>query len=453
MSKTPKRRATGNRTFLEYISFDPLIVAHPRFPRGVPLYGTMPAGAQRGPIRESVWTGIYANAWFDGFGGWALPSIDRSRGALIAGRILLCLGLAPTLLILWGTTTAVTRMWRGGWDDTLIAMLFISGAMVATFIHGTLAVTTHFALKATYFMPMTVAFGFWFALGLKSLGNWKPTLLRLVAIEGTVLAGVTVLVFTQGLMLDGRGGSGSGRSVWMWENLDGVVYYASGDRITARRLFSSSARSHWYVASENLASLDFEEGRLQQAIPLLDEAARLNRRQVSGLPADVEHEINLTQAEYLNSEAVIFHAMGALAKALTAATSAVTLKPDFPEPYYNLGVLQLLWASDHDAAENDPETKRQLIREASAHLAVAAHMDPGFVRAAGALGVSQSLLGDCRAAVPRLKWALQPPPGTRREFPVETGRGDTSMSIGRRKVIAQLPRELQPDYQLGLCEQ
>jgi 4-amino-4-deoxy-L-arabinose transferase-like glycosyltransferase len=74
----------GERTLLEYITFDPLILADPQFPRGLPLFLPVPAGAKRGPIIESVWTGIYANAWFDGFGGFAVPSIARSRGGCSA---------------------------------------------------------------------------------------------------------------------------------------------------------------------------------------------------------------------------------------------------------------------------------------------------------------------------------------------------------------------------------
>jgi tetratricopeptide (TPR) repeat protein len=327
-------------------------------------------------------------------------------------------------------------------------MLFISGAMVATFILGTLSVTMHTALKATYFMPITVAFGFWLALGLKNVGDAKPILALLVAIEGAVLAGVSVLVFTQGLVLDWRVGTAGYEH--MYENLEGVVYYAAGDRVTARKLFSSSARKHWHPALENLATLDYEEGRLPQAIRSLDEAAQLLGRQIDGFKVDVQREVSMTRAEYLSSEAVIFHAMEARDNALTAAKSAVSLKPDFPEPYYNLGVLELLQAIGPGAA--DAEAKRKLMQEASEHLAEAVRLDPGFVQAAGALGVSQALLGDCHAAAPRLKWALQPPRGTRREFPVETGRGDTTVSIGRRKLIAQLPGELQPDYQLRLCE-
>lgn len=441
-------QSKGKRTLLEYITFDPLILAHPEFPRTVPLYGPIPAGTERGPIPESVWTGIYANAWFDGFGGWAVRPIARSRGSLIAGRVLLSLGLLPTFLIVWGGMTAMIRLWRRGWDDTLVAMLFISGAMLATFIQGTQAVPTHAALKATYFMPMTVVFSFWFAHGLKSLGKSR-ILALLVAAEGAALAGVSVLMFTQGLILDGPIDPRFGLEGW--ENLDGTIYYAGGDRVTARRLFASSARKHYHPALENLAALDYEEGRLPQAIQSLDEANRVLGSQVYGFKIDVQREVNMTRAEYLNSEAVIFHAMGALDKALAAARSAVSVKPDFPEPYYNLGVLELLQAIDHDAT--DAEAKRKLVQEASEHLAAAVQLDSGFVPAAGALGVSQALLGDCRTAAPRLKWALHPPPGTRREFPVETGRGDTSVSIGRRKLIAQLPEELQPDHHLRLCEQ
>jgi tetratricopeptide (TPR) repeat protein len=443
-------QTNGTRTLLEYITFDPLILLEPQFPRGLPLVGEVPAGAVRGPIRESVWTGIYANAWFDGFGGWVLPAIVFNEGALFAGRVLLGLGLVPTMLILCGGVTAVVSLWRRGWDDTLVAMLIIAGAMVLSFVYGTHIVKGHHAIKATYFMPITVVFSFFFALGLKTLANAKPTLLPFVAVEAVLLAAASALVFTQGIIFE-RDFSG----LWTFElrNQEGIVYYAGGDRSTAKRLFVSSARHRWHLAWENLATLDFEAGQPEKALRLLSGAAELIEKQTFGTKEDKEYLINATRAEYLNSQAVILHAMGSLDQALTAANTAVSLTPDFPELYYNLGVLTLLRAMNDDLEGNNLEAKRQLIRDASEQLATAVRLDPGFVPAAAILGVSKALLGECSAALPALRWALAPPAGTRREFPVETGRGDVhSASIGRRKIIAELPEELHAAYRLRLCE-
>lgn len=441
----------GNRTLLEYITFDPLILWEPQFPRGLPLAGEVPKDAKRGPIRESVWTGMYANSWFDGFGNWVLPAIDRNGGTRFAGRLLLSLGLVPTLIILFGMVTGATRSVRREWDDTIVAMLLITGAMVATFVQGTRVAPLHAAIKATYFMPITVVFSFWFALGLKVLSDRKRRCVSLVAFEGAVLAVAAVLVFTRGLIFETNH---RGYGALAWENLEGMVYYAAGDRSTARRLFSSSARRRWHLALENLAALDFEEGKPQTALQYLEAAAQLERQQAFGIEEDAKYVIRMTQADYLNSKAVILHTMKSRGQALAAAKAAVNLGPDFAEPYYNIGVLTLFEALDGQEDGTNPERNRRLIREASRYLTTAVRLDPGLMPAVAALGVSQALAGDCDAAVPMLRQALDPPPGVRRAFPAETGTGDLhAAALGRRRLIESLPKELEPPYDVGPCKE
>jgi tetratricopeptide (TPR) repeat protein len=237
------------------------------------------------------------------------------------------------------------------------------------------------------------------------------------------------------------------------DNVLGVVYYAAGDRTTAKEMFTSSARIGLHLPSENLATLAFEEGHPREALELLMRAARLQKRQTFGTPADAEHFTTITQAEYLNSAAVFHHALGEEEQALAAATGAVRLDPSVPTAYYNLGVLKLLRATKPGAGGSATTADAASVRGAMTDFSRAVDLDPGFLPAWGLLGVSQSMLGDCRGAIRALRLALYPPRGVRPEFPLETGRGiEHAASIGRRKQIDDLPEGLSPRHHLERCQ-
>jgi len=193
----------AERGILDYITFDPMIFRRPEWPRSfVPGESKGPGGILV-PVRNSVWTGMYVNAWFEGFGGgWVLPAVTQSNLARHSGQALLVLGAVPSALVLLGLWTALARLRREGWDDTIVAMLFTFAAMVGIFIHGTRVVPIPASVKATYFIAIAVPFSFWFALGLERLGRWRPGWPRLVGLECVVLAAISVAVFWQGFLFD-----------------------------------------------------------------------------------------------------------------------------------------------------------------------------------------------------------------------------------------------------------
>jgi len=330
----------ARRSLIEYVLFDPLIFRRPAWPRGFSMTEDLEAGAWRS-LRESVWTGIYANAWFDGFGGWVLPPVGESELARRAGQALLCLGLVPTLLVLVGVWTAATRLWREGWDDTLVTMLALLAGMVAIFVHGTRTVPIPAAVKATYFMPIAVVFAFALALGFVRLTNGRPRFARLIVAEGALLALVSVAVFWHGLLF-----TLTPHEVPLFagsaDNVQGVVYYAAGDRAQARRWFASAAAAGLHLGWENLGLLALEGGRTEEALHLLKRAARLQPWQVFGSPADRAAFNRRTRAEYLNSMAVAYHALGRDAHASRVLTAARARDPKIPEVHYNRGVLHLI---------------------------------------------------------------------------------------------------------------
>ena len=442
----------GNRGLLEYLTFDPLILYRPVFPRGLPLTGNVPRGAVRSAIREGVWTGMYANTWFDGFGDWVIPSVFGNELSRRSGQILLTLGVLPTLTMILGAFVAVWRLWRDGWDETLVAMVATFLTMLAIFVHGTRIAPLHAAVKATYFVPIVVVFSFWFALGLSSLRKLGGRWVQLVTLDFAAAAMVSTLVFTQGLLNDPNFFERPKIGRTQWANLKGVVYYAGGDRETAARLFQISAANGWHLAYENLATLALEDGRPLEALYLLRTAASLEPRQSFGLPADRRHFIRITQADYYNSMAVIYSQLGWYEEAIRAAESAEHLDPSMAEAFYNGGVLRLLLAARGGAT--GPEEREVMIRQARTLLYRSVLVEPNLLAGAGMLGVSRALLGDCAGAAPNFARALDFRGQAYEEYPVETGRGIAhSAAIGRRKRIHGIPDTLRPEYWRHQCEE
>jgi len=141
----------ARRSVAEYVLFDPMIFRRPMWPRGMAGVDD-PAGWSRA-LHDSVWTGLYANTWFDGFGGWVVPRITDSEVARRAGQALLVLGLLPTVLVVVGIGSACAELRRRGWDDVLVATVATFAPMLAIFVVGTHTVPIAAAVKATYLMP------------------------------------------------------------------------------------------------------------------------------------------------------------------------------------------------------------------------------------------------------------------------------------------------------------
>lgn len=442
----------GERGLLEYILFDPVILYRPQFPRALPLTGPLPPGTPRSAIRESVWTGMYANTWFDGFGGWALPPVFGSEISRRSGQILLTLATVPTAIIIFGFFLGLRRAWRDGWDDSLVVMLSTFVVMLVVFVHGTRVANMHGAVKATYFMPITVIFSYWFALGLGWIAARSRRLLRYVGVECALLATASVLVFTQGLLMDTHFWQRGLHATAVWNNLEGVVYYAAGDRGTARSRFESVRPYNQHLVYENLATLAYEDGHPLEAAHLLRTAALLQPRQSFGTPMDRAHHDRTTRADYENSLAVLYHQLGWEQDAQRAAERAVDLDPAMPQAHYNQAALLMLGLDDSGPQDGTAEERSLRLRRARRQLFRSVVTDRNFLPAVGLIGVAQAMLGDCAGAVANLERAVHPPRWARQEFPVETGRGIShAASIGRRKHITDLPAHLTPQYWLQRC--
>ena len=443
-------QTTGRRTLAEYLLFDPGIIYRPQWPRGLPINGVRSDSAPYSALRESVWTGVYANTWFDGFGGFTLPPVTHSERSRRAGQLLLSFGLLPTGLVLIGILAACSRMRRNGWDDTIAASLLTFAAMLTVFVHATRVVPMHAAVKATYLTPVAALFGVWLGFGVDRVMRWRSeTVAPMVA--GLLLAATaSSIVFTHGGWI-GQGWLEGVRSGAAWQNLYGIVQYAGGNLDEAERLFSASADQDWRLGHENLAALRLDSGRHLESLYRLKRAAQLQRRDRFGLPEDRAHYMKLEQAEYRNTMAVVYERMGRLGSAIRSAEASVAGDPTVPEAHYNLAALRLMRAKR--AAKDEGRWTVTLLEQARRGLELGLLLDPIFFEARELLGVTQALQGDCAGASASIRAARAPHPGIHRLYPEITGPGDMhSAAIGRRRRLKPLPASLDPDQRLAECQ-
>ncbi len=441
----------ARRTLLEYVVFDPVVLRRPQWPRGPIMRDDSPYDTMRS-VRDSVWTGVYANTWFDGFGGWVLPPVTESELARRSGQALLCLGLVPTALMLLGFVSACARLRRQGWDGTIVAMLTTFAIMIAVFISHTFKVPIPASVKATYFIPISAIFGFWFALGLERLARWRPRWLNAVALESAVLGGLSVIVFSQGLLFDVSDIYASlPNYTSALRNQRAIVYYAAGDRSRAREIFEVSAADDWHLAYENLAYLAADEGEAEEALALLSKADGLLEEQAFGTPEGRRQYVATTRAELRNSTAVFLHAAGRDDEALPVANEAVALDASIPAAHYNAGVLELIAAlRAREIAEAEGAVH---IDRAEARLRRSIELDEGLVEGHAMLGVAVAIAGRCDEALAKLSWALAPHPELHRKYPVETGTGAGFFAaVARRRLIDVLPEDLDPHHWLRRCD-
>ncbi|MFN2425582.1 MAG: glycosyltransferase family 39 protein [Candidatus Binatia bacterium] len=444
LQRVENSQLQGKRHFLEYVLFDPGVLYRPQWPRGLSLNSPRPPGAAYSAMRESIPTGLYANAWFDGFGGFALPPVTYSEASRRAGQLLLTLAVIPTGVMLLGFLVAIRSLLRKGWDDATVSMLFALAAMAAVLVQGTRTVPTQAAVKATYLMPVSVAFSYLLALGLHDLSARAPRVLRAVAIACALLGAASALVFTRGLVI-GDGWFRTGVEAPLARNLYGVIDYAAGDVEGARTHFEASALGGWHIGYENLATLALERGEPEAAAWFMLTAASLQPGQTRGSIEERRRAIAITQAEYASSMGVIYERLGRREDAFGAVRRSMRLDPTIPEARYNLGVLALLEA----LATRDVD--RVLVEDAARAFERSLELDPAFREAAVLRGVALAFLGDCSAALPLLTGPGTSEPGSRR-YAVETGPGDLNAAgLHRRRRIDPVPRELSAQSAIERC--
>ena len=450
LARVEDSQLQARRAPLEYVLFDPGIVYRPQWPRGLSLNSPRPPGSAYSAMRESIPTGIYANTWFDGFGGVVLAPVTHSEASRRSGQLLLLLALVPTAIMLFGIAVSVRSLWRDGWDDTMVAMLATLVLMEAVLVVGTQSVPTQAAVKATYLMLAGPAFAFMFAVGLAWIARRSRPALGAVAALSAVLAAASTVVFAYGRVLPTEW-SDEGLTNSTVQNMYGVLHYAAGDREESGRRFRAAAERGHHLGYENLGVLAFERGDRDAARWFLHAAALRQPRQTRGTREQREQAIRTTQAEYLNTLAVIEAADGRYDAALEMLARSRRYDESIPESAYNSAAIRLIQsrASARASAEDDAGRRRDLARRAAEDLETSTRLDPGFEDARRLHAVALALAGDCDAAFALL--SQDPAVRTGRAYPVETGPGDLNAAgLVRRRTI-ELPEDLSVTRRLEDC--
>lgn len=442
------------RGWADYLTFDPWIFRRPVWPRGAtPTSDDAPHDFARA-VRESVWTGLYANTWFDGFGGWVLPPVVESELARRSGQLLLTLGLLPTGLMVVGVVSSLGVLRRRGWradqDETVVCAL-ATASMLVLFVYGTRAAPIAAAVKATYFTPIVVAFAFWLAAGVAVVERRRPRWLPAVEAGCALLAAVALAVFCQGLLFER---DVFGRSLPGFEaaktNQAGIVEYAGGRRERANELFERAAAAGEPLALENLAVLAVEDGRPARALRLLKRAARRQGGRPGAGPIRREEFLRRESAEIDHAIGVVLHALGRRDRAVWRWHRAIARSPRLAEALYSVTIALL---EDRLAgAGRDERARRLAFDDAARALVNVRRFDPGLKDGWQLAAAVDALRGDCDAARAVLEGWRELPWWTERAYPVETGTGaGFSASIGRRRVIAPQRAELDPARALAAC--
>jgi hypothetical protein len=191
------------------LSLHSIMFEMPPGQRGVLDYLRLPLATLTRPdlldpaLLHSVWGGTYVTLFFDGHRHFLPNSVTASN----AGRLLLTLGLLPTLAFVIGLTRGVRRAWRepGGVDTMLVLLV---GATLAGYVAFTLGNPWFATVKASYLLGLSIPFACYAS---EVLAEWtaSPTARSrlvwgiLIALLVAVVASFTIgVVFTK---LDGPG--------------------------------------------------------------------------------------------------------------------------------------------------------------------------------------------------------------------------------------------------------
>lgn len=176
------RMPPGERSWLDYLRVPMAIFTDPQL---------MAPGLLR-----SVWGSTFVTVWFDGhrqFLPLASPTVARLGGVMSA------LALLPTLAFATGVVRGARRLWRGGSGPDLVLVPLV----VATFVGYVLFTWRNpwFAvLKGSFLLGLSVPFAYYASEVLTDWARRSRVRSWAVAIALTLLAALSVALFTYGLV-------------------------------------------------------------------------------------------------------------------------------------------------------------------------------------------------------------------------------------------------------------
>ena len=175
----------ASRGLVDYLWFTPAVFVHP--------------WVQHPDVIHSIPAGTYATAWFDGQFIFLNHYMARPV-AETCGRVLLVLGVLPTLAILAGAARALVLAARSRAVLPWVPLLVSAGWAVVAYGFLNTEAPYYSAVKAHYLFPSAVAVTAFFALAVAAAPRWAR---RLLTANVLVLVAVVSVVFWFGLV---RGG-------------------------------------------------------------------------------------------------------------------------------------------------------------------------------------------------------------------------------------------------------
>jgi tetratricopeptide (TPR) repeat protein len=248
------RQLPGYRTWRDYLSVPGDLFGEPD-PRARALL-------------HSVWGSLYLNAWSDSQRESDVAPTPASRQhELRVRRWLALLGLPPTLLALVGGALAGRDVWRGRRRGAYVPLLALTAAGLLALARFSWGMPTWAALKASYLLPVSLAFALFLARGVEGLAERS----RGAAVAGGALLALTasaaVAAVAAGALLPRRADAPA----------MGAVHFYFGEYDEARRIYQRLAAGApdalpWI---ENLAAVELADGRAEEARQLCARALRL----------------------------------------------------------------------------------------------------------------------------------------------------------------------------------
>jgi len=377
------RQEPGERQLHDFVSFPPRLFIDPR-PREEPLL-------------RSVWGSLYVRMWAE-----KLPD-PALRIALVG------LGVVPTGLALLGFALSLNAMARRRDSNADTLMVWLACGSLAAFAIFAWRVPIFSALKASYLMNASVAYGYFVARGFDRL---RARAVRRTAAAAVCVAALTATAaYTRGLLAPRRDDMAA----------MAMLHGYFGDYAAARAIYRSEIRKldgpeasqlgrwlGWPISHRiGLAGLELEAGRPDIALEWYRDALKRPRPDTPLLASRAQQLSSAAAAAALADEPEVAREL--LAEAFSESESAELLA--------NRGALR--------AAEGD-------LANARADLLRAVELRPDLTPAWRSLALVGERLGDAETT----RWqeaARRSAAGAPRGYPY--GVGDGLRSADRRYLL------------------
>jgi tetratricopeptide (TPR) repeat protein len=305
----------GARSWRDYVYVSPRLFADPD-PRAPHML-------------HSIWGTLYAGTWADIF---RESDVERALRVPPGSGFIAAIGLVPTAIALLGAWLAVGDVRRGRRRAVYLVLLLQVLASLVAFAIFAWCVPIWSALKSSYLLGLSLAWGAFLARGVEALAaragwGWRVT-------PALVLAGVasaTSVANLSGVTLPRRADAPA----------TGAVYFYFGDYAAARRVYARLVEGSRYAVPwlDSLAAVELAQGRAAQARRLYARAVALERARGR------EHD-------YRRGQLAVATALAGEPAVGREVLDAVLADSDLPELRANRAVMRAL-DGDASGAEED----------------------------------------------------------------------------------------------------